>query len=297
MPHTVTWEPAAIRADDHELPARVYRPVPGPASAEEHRVPAPSVIVWAHGGSWRTGSVAEWHPALAHLASLTGATVVGVDYRLAPEHPHPAPLADVLAALDWADELVGGAPVAVGGDSAGATLAASAALVRRDAGRPLAAQLLAYPPIDPACRAASYGRDPGAFPRRADLAAAWRAYRGSGANSGTAHRSTAHQITAHRSAANQNTPYARTPYYSTPADAADVTGVARAALVVGTLDPVADDVRAYAARLAAADVSVVLHELPGVGHGAFLGSPEFRRRLAAAYQATRHAHPLDRSAR
>ncbi|WTW99460.1 alpha/beta hydrolase [Streptomycetaceae bacterium NBC_01309] len=293
MPNTVTWEPAAIPAGDRELPARVYRPVPTRASAGDYRSPAPSVIVWAHGGSWRSGSVAEWHPALAHLASLTGATVVGVDYRLAPENPHPAPLVDVLAALDWADELAGGAPVAVGGDSAGATLAASAALVRRDAGRPLAAQLLAYPPIDPACRAASYGRDPGAFPRRADLAAAWRAYRGGGANSGTAHRSTAHRSTAH-----QNTPYSSsTPYYSTPADAADVTGVAPAALVVGTLDPVADDVRAYAARLAAADVPVVLHELPGVGHGAFLGSPEFRRRLAAAYRATRHAYTLDRSTR
>ncbi|WP_436775288.1 alpha/beta hydrolase fold domain-containing protein [Yinghuangia sp. YIM S09857] len=272
MTSPVSWEPIVIATGDRDIRGRIYRPesdlgTPGDLGntiAPQARSGEPGVLVWAHGGSWRAGSVAEWHPALAHLASLTGATVVGVDYRLAPRHPHPAPLLDVLAALDWAAGIADGAPVAVGGDSAGATLAAAAALVRRDTGRSPAAQVLAYPPVDPACGAASYRRDPAAFPRRADLAAAWRAYRGDrGPDAG---------------------------HYSTPADAADVSGAAPAALVVGTLDPVVDDVRAYAARLAAAGVPAALHELPGTGHGAFLGSPEFRRRLAAAYLATLHAH-------
>ncbi|MEU8139680.1 alpha/beta hydrolase fold domain-containing protein [Streptodolium elevatio] len=278
MPYNVSWESAVIPAGDHEVPARVYRSGSGAAGpVGVAGSSAPGVLVWAHGGSWHSGAVAEWHPALAHLASLTGATVVGVDYRLAPAHPHPAPLADVLAAVAWADERAGGAPVVVGGDSAGATLAASAALVRRDAGLPLAGQVLAYPPIDPACRAASYHRDPGAFPRRTDLAAAWRAYRGGRGTGGGPGRGGAG--------------------YSTPAEATDVAGVAPAVLVVGALDPVVDDVRAYAHALVAAGVSVTLHELPGVGHGAFLGSPEFRRRVGVAYEEIRDVRQFDGSAR
>jgi acetyl esterase/lipase len=65
--------------------------------------------------------------------------------------------------------------VAVGGDSAGATIAACAALAVRDRGDSLAAQVLAYPPLDPLCRASSYHRDRDAFPKAAVLAAAWTA--------------------------------------------------------------------------------------------------------------------------
>ncbi|MCF2529825.1 alpha/beta hydrolase [Yinghuangia soli] len=261
MTAPVTWQSAAIRSLGHDItvPVRIYRPKNADAHAGR--------LVWAHGGSWRSGSVADWHPALADLARRTRATVVGVDYRLAPCHPHPAALRDLLAVLAWADEQAPGEPVAVGGDSAGGTLAASAALVRRDQGRPLAAQLLAYPPLDPACRAASYHRDPRAFPSRVVLREAWRDYRGPGAVEAV-----------------------RAGEYSTPTEAHDLAGAAPAALVVGALDPVVDDVRAYAHALSRDEVPVRYEELPGIGHGVFLASTHFRSRLATAYRDVLAVH-------
>ncbi|MGW1990061.1 alpha/beta hydrolase fold domain-containing protein [Embleya sp. NPDC001921] len=236
---------------EHDVPVRIFAGGTGSAG----------LLVWAHGGSWRSGATADWAPALAHLARIAATTVVGVDYRLAPEHPHPAALIDVLTVLDWADA----EHVSVGGDSAGATIAASAALARRDLGRPLAAQVLAYPPIDPGCRAGSYLGRPGAFPSRAALGSAWRAYRG--------------EAPTHPAAAGSR------PLYSTPDEAENLAGVAPAILAVGSLDPVVDDVRDYARRLRAAGVPTDLHELAGTGHGAFLTDPAFRHRLGTAYAA------------
>lgn len=154
----------------------------------------------------------------------------------------------------------------MGGDSAGGTLAASAALVRRDLGLPLAAQVLVYPPLDPDCSAASYHRAPEAFPARSALLEAWRDHRASSA--GPADTSPRFPVG-----------------YSTPREAGDLSGVAAAALVVGSLDPVADDVRQYAQALSEAEVTAHLHELPKAGHGALLVSPGFRRRVADAYRA------------
>ncbi|MFI7276262.1 alpha/beta hydrolase [Streptomyces sp. NPDC049879] len=206
-------------------------------------------LVWAHGGSWHTGSTAAWFPALADYAAEARTALVGVDYRLAPAHPYPAPLHDVLAAYDWTRAQADGAPVSLGGDSAGATLAATAALALRDRGdEQPAAQILAYPPLDPACTAPSYHRDPAAFPQPAILSAAWRAYGG-----------------------------------DTPLHAADLTGLAPAVLAVGALDPVADDVTAYARRLTAAHVPTRLLTVPHTRHGAFRTAPAFRRHLAAAH--------------
>lgn len=87
------------------------------------------MLVWAHGGSWVGGCVEDWHPALSHLASRLGDVVVGVRYRLASQTHHPAPSDDVSVAVRAARRLVGdGGKVVVGGDSAGGTLAAAAAL-------------------------------------------------------------------------------------------------------------------------------------------------------------------------
>ncbi|MFI1384410.1 alpha/beta hydrolase fold domain-containing protein [Embleya sp. NPDC020886] len=244
---------------DHDVPVRIFAGGPGTAG----------LLVWAHGGSWHSGGTEDWAPALAHLARVASTTVVGVDYRLAPEHPHPAALLDLLTVLDWAGDRVGAEPLSVGGDSAGATIAACAALVRRDRGRPLTGQLLAYPPIDPDRRAESYRSRPTAFPSRAALGSAWRAYRG--------------QASVHPAAVGARA------LYSTPREAADLAGVAPAILAAGALDPVVDDVRDHARRLRAAGVPVELHEPAGTGHGAFLTDPSFRHRLGTAYAATHHA--------
>lgn len=208
-------------------------------------------LVWAHGGSWQRGSAQAWHEPCADLAARSGWTVVSVDYRLAPAHVHPAALDDVCTVLEGVR--AGGARVVVGGDSAGAALAASAALRARDAGRPPAAQVLVYPPLDPACASPSY--DEGGFPSREELRAAWRCYAGSGDAEPSADLS--------------------------PLAAPDHRGLAPAVIAVGTLDPVRDEVRAYAERLTAAGVPVAFREFAGMAHAAFLDGGAHGQRLRA----------------
>ncbi|MEV7445498.1 alpha/beta hydrolase fold domain-containing protein [Streptomyces sp. NPDC091204] len=236
----VRWEQARIPSPSGPVPARVYRP----GASAPH-----GWLVWAHGGSWRAGSAQDWHGPTAELAQSSGFAVVSVDYRLAPEVRHPAMVEDVLSALAWVRERAGAtAPVAVGGDSAGATLAACAALACRDRALPLAAQVLAYPPLDPGCTSASYHRFPDMFPTASYLTAAWQDYRQPG-----------------RPVAADGT-----RLYSTPFEASDLRGVASAVMATGDLDPVGDDVHHYGRLLRAAGVEVALREFPETGHGAFL---------------------------
>ena len=146
----LSWTTGLIRNGEHAVPVRVLTPA------------EPSGwVVWAHGGSWARGSAEQWHAPCADLAVRSSCVVVSVDYRLAPRHLFPAPVDDVVTAMAWAQQQmvqVGTDPalLAVGGDSAGGTLAACAALAWRDQGHPLGAQVLAYPPLDPQCSAASY---------------------------------------------------------------------------------------------------------------------------------------------
>ncbi|MFC4116608.1 alpha/beta hydrolase fold domain-containing protein [Nonomuraea zeae] len=234
--------------------SRLVLPGPDPVAVRVHEPAAGGErpagrLVWAHGGSWQRGSAAEWHHATAALAARSGWQVISVDYRLAPRHRHPAAVRDVLTALTWAAEQAVGAPLAVGGDSAGGTLAACAALAARDRGLPLAAQVLAYPPLDPSCASPSYHRRPHAFPQAALLRDAWRLWRGDG------------EPARDRDG---------TRLYSTPWEAPSLAGVAPAVLAVGGHDPVRDDVDAYAARLRGDGVPVRLLHLAGAGHGDLL---------------------------
>ncbi|AEK37314.1 hypothetical protein CVAR_1963 [Corynebacterium variabile DSM 44702] len=202
-----------------------------------HRADQPrGLLIWIHGGSWRSGSAAAWSPMTAELAERSGWTVLSVDYRLAPEHPYPAAVEDVLAVLDRVtpqsssgDDTL---PVVLGGDSAGATVALLAALQRRDVPVPL---LLAYPPLDPECGAASY-REPGATAFTAQLRQSWQLWLGS-------------------------SPQPRPD---------DLAGLGPITLVVGERDPVRDDVTALADRLEQCDVTTDLHILPGAGHADIL---------------------------
>ncbi|MET9600442.1 alpha/beta hydrolase [Streptomyces sp. NPDC006459] len=245
-PTVVSWEQVSVPTASGPLPARAYWAGTGSPQGW---------LVWAHGGSWRAGSAQDWHAATAELAQHSGFGVLSVDYRLAPDVRHPAMVEDVLSALTWAGEQdhdrsaqPAGPVLAVGGDSAGGTLAACAALVRRDRGLPLAAQVLAYPPLDPACAAASYHRFPDLFPTASYLVAAWQDYRLPG-----------------RPVAPDGT-----RLHSTPFEAADLSGLAPAVLATGDLDPVSDDVHHYGQLLRDAGVEVTLREFRQTGHGAFL---------------------------
>jgi acetyl esterase len=110
-------------------------------------------LLYVHGGGFAFGGINACDHICRRLAHDSGAVVVSVEYRLAPEHRFPVPLHDTLDAADWvvdrAEELgVDPAKLVVGGDSAGGNLAAALAIVFRDTGRPLAGQLLIYPIVD-----------------------------------------------------------------------------------------------------------------------------------------------------
>jgi acetyl esterase/lipase len=108
-------------------------------------------LLWIHGGGYLIGSAAQDDAVCRRFAKELDATVVAVDYRLAPEFPYPIPLEDCYGALSWLPSLpaVDPALVAIGGASAGGGLAAALALLARDRNEiDVAAQLLVYPMLD-----------------------------------------------------------------------------------------------------------------------------------------------------
>lgn len=115
-------------------------------------------VIYLHGGGYRVGSIVSHRGLMARISAASGAAVLGVEYRLAPEHLFPAPLADALASYERALSLVedpGG--LALAGDSAGGGLALSLLVALRDAGRPLpSAAFLISPWTDLAATGESY---------------------------------------------------------------------------------------------------------------------------------------------
>jgi monoterpene epsilon-lactone hydrolase len=96
------------------------------------------VVVYFHGGAYALGGVGTHRNLVAHIARSTGARVLSVDYRLAPEHPFPAAVEDAVAAYRFVRASgVPAAKIAVAGDSAGGGLAAACLIALRDAGDPL----------------------------------------------------------------------------------------------------------------------------------------------------------------
>ncbi len=220
---------------------RVFTP-----SGRTETLPA---LLWMHAGGWVLGSIDLDALAAAQLAKDTECVVVSVDYRLAPEHPHPAALHDCLAALRWlsaesAQLGVDAARIAVGGASAGANLAAALALLARDE-RELqpSFQLLIYPALDDrAAGPPAADRPETLFLSRQNVIDAWRAYVGAAAGGGDV------------------------PAYAAPARAESLRGLPPAYLAVGTLDPFLDENVEYARRLLAAGVPAELHVYPGACH-------------------------------
>ncbi len=131
-----------------EIPIRIYRPVDaGPASPDS---PLTAALMFFHGGGWVIGTLDTHDVAARALCQATEATVVSVDYRLAPEHPFPAACNDCTAATKWvadngAEIGVDGDKLAICGDSAGGNLAAVTAQDCAIDGPSIAAQALVYP--------------------------------------------------------------------------------------------------------------------------------------------------------
>ncbi|MFJ6793868.1 alpha/beta hydrolase [Streptomyces sp. NPDC091268] len=244
---------------DPEVPVRIYRP---------HR--AEGAVVWLHGGGGVFGDLDTEHPWAARIASLSGAVVVSVGYRLAPENPFPAAFDDAYAALTWTAEHAGElgvdpARIAVGGHSAGANLAAAVALRARDERGPaICFQLLNQPGLDDrqeTWSARNFTDTP--WFDRDKLSAAWRHYLGS----------------------RPATPYAA------PARAADLSGLPPAYIATAELCPNRDEGILYALRLMQAGVSVELHQWPGTFHGsqALLSAEVSQRQNAELGAALRRA--------
>lgn len=239
-------EDVAIDGPGGPLPLRVYTPPGGDAGRP--------VVVWLHGGGFVLGDLDTVDPLCRRVANAVGAVVVSVDYRLAPEHPHPAPLDDTMAALRWAADRRPDAPLVVGGDSAGGGLAAGAALrARNDGGPRLAAQLLVYPAIDPAQELPSVTENgDGMFLTAADMRAFYDAY--------------------------VPGPLAADPLVA-PLRAPDLSGLPPAVVATAEFDPLRDEGDAYARRLADAGVPVRHVPGPGLVHGYF-GLTEVARAAA-----------------
>lgn len=251
--------------------------IPGPGGAIRLRLYRPQcagrlpAVVYLHGGGWTFGSIATHDRLMRLLALATDAAVIGVDYRLAPEHPFPAPLEDCLAAIrrvrGHADALeIDEARIMVAGDSAGANLALASLLALRDAGeRPLEGAALLYGCYCSRLDTPSHARfgDGSYRLSTAEMGWFWGNYLGSVA--------AGHPLAE--------------PLH------ADLSGLPPLYLMLAALDPLADDTRELARRLGAAGVPHEVREYPGTVHG-FLQmtarSAAARRALADTGRAIRH---------
>ncbi len=106
-------------------------------------------IIWTHGGGYVVGSMHSHRKVAGHLAKAAGVPVLVLDYRRAPEHPHPAPVEDAVAAYRWllTDEGLAPEHIATTGDSAGGGLCTAMVLALRDAGDPLPAAVMPLSPF------------------------------------------------------------------------------------------------------------------------------------------------------
>ncbi|MER8582149.1 alpha/beta hydrolase [Mesorhizobium sp. M1423] len=144
-PQGVTAETTAIATPWH-IPIRVYR-APAPETA--------AMVLYFHGGGFVLGGLDSHDDLCAELCSRTGYEVVSVDYRLAPEHLHPAAFDDAISAFEWASTTYE-RPILLCGDSAGGNLAAAVSHATRGHARKPIGQILVYPGLGGDSSAGSY---------------------------------------------------------------------------------------------------------------------------------------------
>ena len=232
--------PGTHHPTGHRVKVRVYRP--------KNAAGAVPCVIYMHGGGFMKGDLDSSDPIAWGFAAQTGAVVVSVDYRLTPEHPYPAAFHDCLAVLrhlaaEPADFGIDPARIGVAGDSAGGHLAASLCLAARDGIAPA-----------PVCQAVIYtvtGTDM-TMPSYTDNA--------TGYGLTTAACRDYYRILLTRPEY-QADPHAR------PAIVENLAGLPPAFVHSAEFDPVRDDGRLYAARLALAGVDVTYREARGMIHG------------------------------
>jgi acetyl esterase len=217
---------------------RVYRPDGGVVTP---------CLIYMHGGGWMQGSPETHQEIAAAIASKNRQTVISVDYALAPEHPFPAAVEDCEAVVrfafsDAAALRIDPRRIAIGGDSAGANLAAAMTLVFRGTRQKLAGQLLFYPPVDfDFTRPAYVENAAGPIITTASMDGPRRLY--------------------------LTRPEDRTNPLAAPYLAGDHSGLPPAFIAVAEHDPLRDDGHDYARKLRGAGVPVTVHDGKGLFHG------------------------------
>jgi acetyl esterase/lipase len=243
-PDTVHLEDVTVPgpSGDPDVLLRIYRP----ATAAD----PVAALYWMHGGGMMIGSMDMDDALLVGAVEKLGIAIVSVEYRLAPEHPDPAPVEDCYAGLVWtaahaSDIGIDGSRIAVGGPSAGGGLAAGIALLVRDrGGPPLAFQLLLEPMLDDrSLTSSSTQYDGSTVWDRNDNAQGWSSLLGD------------------RVGGDSVSPYAA------PARATDLSGLPPTLIDVGEVETFRDECIEYARRLFAAGVPTELHVYRGAFHG------------------------------
>ncbi len=231
-------EDRVIPGPGGDIPVRIY--------ANSDRVDLP-VVAFFHGGGWVLSSLDGHDPLARRIAARSDAIVVSVDYRLAPEHPYPAPHDDCWAVTKWLAAHAadwGGDPtrLAVCGDSAGGNLAAGVAIRARDDGVALRLQALVYPCIDDRQEVyPSMGENgEGYFLTAADMRWFWDHF------VPERHRLDARAV---------------------PGRLDDAVGLAPAFVQTAEFDPLRDEGEAYASCLEEFGVPATVVRYPGVIHG------------------------------
>ncbi|MDC0759499.1 alpha/beta hydrolase [Brevibacillus sp. AG] len=238
---------------DAEINIRMYTP--------EGQGPFP-LFVYYHGGGWVIGDLETVDASCRMLAHLSGRIVVSVDYRLAPEHKFPVPVADSYAALKWVSEnassINGSASdLVVGGDSAGGNLSTVLSLLAKHQNGPaIKAQVLIYPVTDMRFDSPSYMEFQEGFGLNRDLML-WFSN---------------HYI---------NHEYDKGNPYVAPLSARDLSNLPPAIVITAECDVLRDEGIAYAERLKNAGVKVEAVCEKGLVHGYFTNMSVFPEQIKA----------------
>jgi acetyl esterase/lipase len=253
------WEPILAASS-------VAQPIPSDVKTNEHyatagdgaqirmrwyvkdgATPGPAALFF-HGGGYMFGHIDQFDGPVSRYVSASAVPMLSVEYRRAPEHPHPTPVEDGYAALLWlhehADDLgVDPARIGVMGDSAGAGLATALTILSRDRGGPaIARQILLMPMIDDRTTTPDPHIAPYALWSYDDSLTAWPALLGPAAGGPDV------------------------PVTAAPARLQDATGLPPAYIEVGQIDVFRDEDLTYAITLSRAGVPVEFHLHPGVPH-------------------------------